>query len=479
VILAGPRTQELFCRIAPRLLQLISVAPDPDMALINFERCTASIGARKVMYELFSEHPRTLELFVDLCAWSQFLTDILVRSPGMMDQIMDYLMVGRRKSTPEMEKELNELVESVEDPLDELLGYKDQEMLRIGIRDIIGEAPLLETMQDLANLAEATLRTVWRIARAKLQSDAVVRLAVIGCGKLGGQEMSYSSDLDVIFVYEAAPGVEDHLAGPAATRLAQQILNMLGEPTNRGKLYPVDPRLRPTGRSGSLVISLASFWNYFQQSADLWEFQAMTRARLIACDEELRPMLEALLPRITYGRPWRPAMAKSVLKMRGRLETAGGSRSIKRGFGGIVDIEFATQMLLLKHAVTRAELRSANTFEALKRIYAAGLIDDKVYEDLSGAYLFLRLVEDRLRIVNNIAEEELPTGPAELDRLAKRLGYMGHTPEETRQMFIEEYSLYTRRTRELFLDLVEIERQAAGEEWGPQDTRLAGTSRRM
>jgi glutamate-ammonia-ligase adenylyltransferase len=225
-----------------------------------------------------------------------------------------------------------------------------------------------------------------------------------------------------------------------------------------GRLYQVDMRLRPTGKSGSLVIPLPEFRRYHEGGgAQLWERQSLTRARVVGGDVEFGAEVMAAIAECTYGVPWRPEMLTEIAGMRERLEASRSERSLKRGFGGIADIEFLVQLLQLKYGGA-PELRATNTWDALAALHGRGLLSADEYRALLASYDFLRTVESRLRIVHNRSLDELPQAPEGLEKLARRLGFEAGAADAGRR-FLAELERHTTQTRDLFLRVVEREKQ--------------------
>ncbi len=433
--LSARRCRHFLANIAHQLLQALAETPDPDMALVNLEKVTASLGAKAVLWELFSFNPPSLRLYVDLCAGSQFLSEILINNPGMIDDLLDSLVLNQPRTAEELRTELTELCRGAADIEPILHSFRDKELLRIGVRDILGKDTIRETTAALSDLAETILVQIARAQYPPLekrfgvpyldagggnggQGDKVTRrqgdketntqadggthpvtlspchpvtlspclasvprasrYVILGLGKLGGHELSYHSDLDLIIVYEG-----DGRTGPPPgstrfdrfeltdnfhffTELGQRIIKVTSVLGPMGRLYQVDMRLRPTGKSGSLVIPLAEFRRYYEEGgAQLWERQALTRARLVHGDAEFGREVMAVVEQGAFGLTWRPEVADEIRNMRKRLEASRSERDLKRGFGGIVDVEFLVQLLQLKYGPETPALRATNTWAAL------------------------------------------------------------------------------------------------------------------
>src|SRR5262249_43547464 len=436
--LSTRRCRHFLASIAAGLLRALAETPDPDMALVNLEKVTDSLGAKSVLWELFSFNPPTLKLYVDLCAWSGFLSEILINNPGMIDELLDTLVLNQPRTARELRDELKELCRGVSvtggpssgdgrarapslEPV--LRSFQDKELLRIGVRDILGKDDIRATTTALSDLAETILSQLATLLYPPMEkrygvpylegvSGGVVsgesppidhrspnthhsplttheprrsRYTLLGLGKFGGRELNYHSDLDLILVYE---GDGRTSPPPEATRFdrfdltdnfhfftefAQRIIRAAGHAGPTGRLYQIDMRLRPTGRAGGRVIPLREFRRYYEEGgAQLWERQALTRARVVHGDPEFGREVMAVVEQGAYGLSWRPQLAEEILTMRKRLEASRPERDLKRGFGGLVDVEFLVQLFQLKYGGRIASLRRPNTWEALDALREAG-----------------------------------------------------------------------------------------------------------
>jgi glutamate-ammonia-ligase adenylyltransferase len=452
--LSTHRCRHFLASIAPALLRAVAETPDPDMALLNLEKVTGSLGAKTVLWELFSFNPPSLKLYVDLCAWSQFLSELLVNNPGMIDELLDSLVLNQPRAAGELRRELTDLCRGASDLEPILHSFQDKELLRIGVRDMLGKDRIRATAAELSNLAETILTELAARQAGPLEKRFGVpylaegeragrrsRFVVLALGKLGGRELNYHSDLDLMLLYEG-----DGRSGPppAATRFdrceqtdnfhyftefAQRIIRAASYVGPMGRLYQIDMRLRPTGKSGSLVLPLCEFRRYFaaeaagQGGAQLWERQALTRARVVHDDADFGAEVMAAVADAACALPWRPELADEIVAMRERMEAGRGPRDLKRGPGGVVDVEFLVQLFQLKYGRVRPELRKPNTWEALDALRSAGMLSADEHAALIDGYDFLRRVQSRLRIVHNRSVDEPPEAPEEQDKLARRLGY--------------------------------------------------------
>jgi glutamate-ammonia-ligase adenylyltransferase len=453
--LSARRCRHFLASIAPRLLRDVALTPDPDQTLTNLEKVTASLGAKAVLWELFSFNPPSLRLYVDLCAGSQFLADILVNNPGMSDELLDSLVLNRPRTVDELRIELAALCANAADVGPILHSFQDKELLRIGVADLLGKTPEADTAAALSDLAETVLDQVAdlefaavtaKFGEPRLADGRPCRWAILALGKLGGRELSYHSDLDLVLVYEGERGAEQSERDNRQffSELARRMIRSAAGYGPMGRLYAVDMRLRPTGGSGSLAVPLAEFERYYAGGgAQVWERQALTKSRAVVGEPAFREAVETAARRAAFEQPCQPTLADEVRGMRERIET-GHPRDLKRGVGGLVDVEFVVQLLQLRHAAGRPELQASNTRVALAALHAAGLLTDGEHADLRSGYDFLRLAESRLRGVTNRASDELPDEPVGLAKLARRLGYDSAEP------FLADLASQTRRVRAVF-----------------------------
>ncbi|HBI42757.1 MAG TPA: bifunctional [glutamate--ammonia ligase]-adenylyl-L-tyrosine phosphorylase/[glutamate--ammonia-ligase] adenylyltransferase, partial [Planctomycetales bacterium] len=488
--LSTHRCRHFLASIASNLLRAVAETPDPDMALVNLEKVTNSLGAKTVLWELFSFNTPSLKLYVDLCASSQFLSELLVNNPGMIDELLDSLVLNQPRAAEELRKELSDLCHGAADLEPILHSFQDKEFLRIGVRDILGKDSIRATAAELSDVAETILAEVSERQAGPLEkrfglpyleegerAELRCRFVVLALGKLGGRELNYHSDLDLMLIYEGdgrtkpPPGATRFDRYEATdnlhffTELAQHIIRAASYLGPMGRLYQIDMRLRPTGRSGSLVLPLAEFRRYFAAEPDgpthphgdaqLWERQALTRARVVHGDADFASEVTDAVANAACALAWRPELADEIVAMRERMEAGRGARDLKRGAGGVVDVEFLVQMFQLKYGRERPALRMPNTWEALDALLAAGLLSAEEHAALQTGYDFLRRVQGRLRIVHNRTLDELPEAMEEVNKLARRLGY------EAGGAFLAELDKNTKQIRNLFIEVVARERGAS------------------
>ncbi len=466
--LSQARCRHFLAAIAPRLLQAVSRAPDPDMALTNLEKVSASLGAKAVLWELFNLNPPSLRLYVELCATSQFLSEILINNPGMIDDLMDSLVDDRAQPACAIKAELGELCKGAEDLAPILMSFRNKEWVRIGTRDILGREPTREVTRELADVAEAIVvhvarnqyeRRVVRYGTPRRVDGQRSRWAIVGLGKFGGRELNYHSDLDLIFVHESdgwTQGGTDSIPNVQfVTEVVHRVLKALGcSSTTTGPLYAVDTRLRPHGSSGPLVVTLDTFRDYFRGPAQDWERLALTRARVVFANGGFGKLVTDVIQDVLATPVHPAALAREVVAMRRKLEENRPKQDLKRRVGGQSDIEFLVQYLQLVHAATIPDIARPNVWEALDALLRARLLAPEAHADLVDAYDFLRMVEGRLRIVHNRSGVELPEDREELARLARRLSYEQSNSASLAEAFRADAARHATRTRAWFKAIV-------------------------
>ncbi len=440
------RAYRLLEKLGPPLLQEIFASPDPDMAMTNLERFLYAVGSRSTIYALLAENREVLKLIASLFGMSEFLSKIFIGHPELLDSMVARTLASAFKDGEVMMQELAAMLAQAadfEERLDVLRRYRHEEFLRIGMNDIYGKLGQTEIATQLTTLADACLDAACRIARQELQrfgsprcgngegSEQSAEFAVIGMGKMGGMELNYHSDLDIIYIYDhqgytdGAKQISNH---EYFAKLGQKIIMILTTQTREGYVYKLDTRLRPSGNAGPLVTSLDSFKSYHHSEAQVWERQSLTKARVVLGGDVLTAGINDIIRHTVYGFSTDDSVRGEIHRLRMRMENeiareSKGNYNIKTGRGGMVDVEFIVQYLLLKHGHSVPEIRSNNTLIALKSIRGAGIIPGNDCETLLSGYKFLRRLEDRLRIVHDYSMNDLGGSQEYLDVLARRLGY--------------------------------------------------------
>jgi glutamate-ammonia-ligase adenylyltransferase len=419
----------------------LAAAADPDLALRTLaDVADAASDGRELLHALDTQEGARRRTTLVLGA-SVALGEHLVRHPSDWHVLCDDELAASRPSAYGLQRILLDAVgASPDDPLpwgsggstardaspetaDALRAAYRRQLLLLAARDLTG---LLvdDVAAELADLADAALEAALAVAAAALPVDAEpVRLAVIGMGKCGGHELNYSSDVDVVFVAAPLSGRDEQAALRTATRLAEGLIRICGQVGPDGGLFPVDPNLRPEGRMGPLVRTLASHRAYYERWARTWEFQALLKARPAAGDLELgRSYCDEIAP-LVWSAASRPSFVVDVQAMRRRVEQSvrphEADRELKLGPGGLRDVEFAVQLLQLVHGRTDPTLRSASTLDALTALQSGGYVGREDAFELGDNYRWLRWVEHRLQLWRLRRTHVVPHEPDALRRLAR------------------------------------------------------------
>lgn len=464
--LAPNRCRHFLAAISAKLIQEMAKTPDPDSTLTSLAGVSEKIGAKGVLWELFHSNTSFLELYVRLCACGDYLTGMLRQNPGMVDELVDSLAL---KSLPQLDwlrEHLADLVHGAEDIDPIVRSFKQAQHLRVGIRDILGRDPIRKKHRTLSDIAQVCLSTVtvheWekmvnKYGLPMLESDPEreSQLVVLGLGKLGGREPNYHSDLDVIFLYEE-DGNTKHVKQQNETsnqhffgELAARVTKFITFNGPMGRLYEMDSRLRPTGKSGALALSFAEFERYFTTGkGQLWERLALCKARVVFGEEGVAKRADDLIRNALFTPGWTDEQKQSVFDMRIRMQEGSQSSNLKRGVGGTVDVEFIVQMLQLKHGASEPKIRVQGTLDALDVLVQKQILSPKDGESLANSYRLLRQVESGLRLMNRTARHDFPSDELELRKLAYLLRI-----DDWRELQREVSNART-RNREIFERLV-------------------------
>ena len=451
------------------VIAALAAAPDPDLATRSLVRLVAAAHDPSELLEQLRGNDGLRRRLLAVLGTSVAFGEHLAMHPDDWQALTDEALTVSRPSLLGMQQSLLDAVgappfsvpptgttgarASGDEPaaLRSLRAAYRRCLLVLAARDLSGVAALEDVAGELADLAAATLSAGLAVALAGLPAGAEpCRLAVIGMGKCGGRELNYVSDVDVVFVAEAVGGGDEAGALQTATTLASAMMRVCGEVA-----WPVDAALRPEGRSGPLVRTLASHKAYYGRWASTWEFQALLKARPVAGDLGLgRQYVETVAP-LVWEAGHRPGFVEDVQAMRRRVEatlrgdTAG--REVKLGPGGLRDVEFAVQLLQLVHGRADPTLRSGTTLVALGQLAAGGYVGREDARHLAEAYRWLRTVEHRLQLHRLRRTHLLPADADEVGirRVARACGYRSSGSEPAVTTFRRERAGYVREVRRL------------------------------
>jgi glutamate-ammonia-ligase adenylyltransferase len=425
----------------PTLDERIAAGPDPEAARLRLERLRDA-GAT------LPGDGSADELLSGVLSSGDFLPDILLADPEQLPPLLSSPWLARPKPRQVLARELRSACMAVRDFAglqQKLRRYARAEMLRLGAREIgagIGgpgfalpeHGLTLEVASELSFLADACLQEAVAFCQAELRAgfgdpvcnDSAPGFSVLAMGKLGGEELNFSSDIDILFVYATDDGHAGSLSlHEYYARLCQQVTRALSEPTALGRVFRVDLRLRPEGQSGALCNSLAAAESYYETFGRTWERQALLRARASAGDAWLGESFIKMVEPFVYRRLSDEKTLEDVRSLR-RLfvdRTADGPWNVKLGTGGIRDVELVAQVLQLLYGGRRRDLRERTTLPALHKLGLAGLLSGHEVDALDKHYRLLRRIEHRLQLEHGQQTHALPAADEEMALLARRLGF--------------------------------------------------------
>jgi glutamate-ammonia-ligase adenylyltransferase len=433
------RTIELARDLLPRFLKLCPVKgqpipktpgqaqprllSDPDRVLARLDSFVAAYGARSTLFETWAANPSLFDLLLLLFDRSEFLAEIAIHVPDLVDDLMLSGRLRRSKTAAEILKDLRYGYEDADQRL-WIRRYHQAEFMRIGLREILGLADYEQNLLELTALAEACLQYALEVVMRERRLKKPP-LAIIGLGKLGGAELTYGSDLDLLFVADSK--VKNIAAFQA---LGARVMELLSSQTELGVAFKTDARLRPNGEKGLLVTTLAACEDYYRNRAMLWEIQTLTRSRPVAGDPAVGAQFQKLASTLTNfsAKEGRPAAfvydwKRQIAKMRQRIEkerVPAGRQNLafKTGAGGLMDAEFIAQTLCLEHG-----WQEPNTLKALEKARDTQAIPREQSVELIENYRHLLRIECVLRRWSYEGESELPVDPAPQYRVAIRCGF--------------------------------------------------------
>jgi [glutamine synthetase] adenylyltransferase / [glutamine synthetase]-adenylyl-L-tyrosine phosphorylase len=480
--LLGALTHERHPGLADAVIDAIAASPDPEQSARYLRAFFGRFYTPAPYVAALSDEPPVLHRLVTVLGASAFVGDAVVSRPDLADVILFGGGVAPEPRTV-VATELAEIARGAppgsapEDSRDRLVHglrrAKRRAMVEVAVADLAGTIGTRDVTRILSELADEVLE---RTTHFELGGEAM-GLAVIAVGKLGGREIGYASDLDVLFVYEPSAAPADRDATEYFVRRAQRVIRLISEPHPAGPGYELDTRLRPSGSHGMLVASIASFARYHGVSGEpssgaegpavlssgaAWERQALIRARPVAGDRALGAAVLAIAERAAYERGAPPVAELHRLRMRMERELARerpGLVDLKTGRGGLLDIEFATQWMQMQHGADR-RIRTPDTGQALEALCSCGYLARPDYEALREGYTFLRRLEQRIHVLRGSGSTTLDVRRPGLAQLARRMGMHEHAPAGAVEALLSRYRDVSEMVRATYLRVLGIE--AAG-----------------
>jgi glutamate-ammonia-ligase adenylyltransferase len=437
--------------LLPVMLGWFADGPDPDSGLLGFRRVSDALGSTHWYLRLLRDESLAAERLARILATSRYATDLILRAPDSVAMLAvdDDL---RPRTLAALQAEVGAVLdryEQADEAAVAVRGMRRRELLRVAVADLLGMVP--DPGDALTDVATATIAGALRAARAEVPDTAGLEFAVVGMGRLGGQEMGYGSDADVMFVFRAADGDDEARAAARATEVAERLRGLLMQPSADPPL-DIDAGLRPEGKQGPLVRSLGSYAAYYERWSAAWEAQALLRARVIAGDPGLGADMTALIDPLRWSGGLSADDLTEVRRLKARMESerlprgADPHLNTKLGRGGLSDVEWVAQLFQLRYADAVPGLRTTRTIAALEAARDAGLMADDDAEALVAAWRSATRLRNAIMLVRGRAGDQLPTDVRDLRALAYVLGY---EPGESGRM-VEDYLRVTRRARVVF-----------------------------
>jgi glutamate-ammonia-ligase adenylyltransferase len=435
------RSSRLMQQMLPLLLGWLSEAPDPDVGLLGLRLLSSGAHRANELAVTFRESPEAARRLALLLGTSRRLTGSLEHNPDMVPVLGEPDGLAPRTDEALLEGATAALAwrGDLEDRQRGLRRFQRREELRVAAADILGlsgdsdNESVIVTAGQLSGLAEASVEAALRAL------DPPLPFAVIAMGRFGGAELSYASDLDVLFVYDGSTA-EDYAV---AEKTAEGLLQFLAGVTPAARVYSMDTGLRPEGKDGPLARSLEGYRNYYERWAQVWERQALIRARPVAGDLRLAARFLEVVEPFVWGRTLAESEVREIRRMKARIERERIPTGqdphfhLKLGRGSLSDVEFTTQLLQLRHGV-----RATGTMASLGRLREDGFVGSHDRDVLAEAYRFCEHTRNRWFLVKGAPDDALPAPPEPLGHLARSLDT---TPAELR----ENYRRVTRRSREV------------------------------
>ncbi|MCO8275967.1 bifunctional [glutamine synthetase] adenylyltransferase/[glutamine synthetase]-adenylyl-L-tyrosine phosphorylase [Actinoplanes sp. TRM 88003] len=453
------RTSAIQRTLLPMLLQEFADAPEPDRGLLNYRHVSDKLGSTPWYLRLLRDGGPVARRLARVISLSRYATDLLTRDPEALRLLADDTELQPRSRASLLDGFTAAADRYADDPVKAIAAVRARrrrELFRLACADILSRAGELAPAHPLevnaigialSDVTDATLNAALTVARRAHPGPDGLRFAIIGMGRLGGYEMSYPSDADVLFVYEPPAGVPENESSAAARVIAEELRRALTAPAPDPELG-IDADLRPEGRQGPLVRSLAAYQQYYARWSRVWEAQALLRARFVAGDTDLGDRFEELADKIRYpeGGLTREQVVE-IRRIKARVEVerlprnADPQTHTKLGRGGLSDVEWAVQLLQLRHAYAVAGLRRTRTLEALDSAVEAKLIDKVDAAAMTAGWTLAAQVRNALTLVRGRPTDQLPRHGVELAGAVQLLG--GGDPGE----FVDRYLRLTRRSR--------------------------------
>ena len=480
-----PQERQALSKILRDLLEAVSQSADPDQALNEWEWYLQSGINRAQLFQFLSQGPRLLHLLCNIFGNSPAMAQTLIRDPLLVYWLGEESTIPRAPRVSHLGHMLDDSLHAFKtspSKLDALRRFMRREMLRIGIRDLLRHASVVETVVSLSDLASVVIQSAYQIVESDLRKkhgppchrdqrgkEYETGFVVLGMGKLGGGELNYSSDVDLIYLYESSEGETRAKKGQRSLSnetyfetLARELTGALGDVTQEGTVFRVDLRLRPEGSLGPLARSLDEAIRYYESRGRDWERLAFIKARPIAGEKRVGQKFLRRLKLFVQGTgadpPQRVLQTIRSIKNQIRekmIRRGENERHVKLGIGGIREIEFIVQALQLLHVRQFPGVMKRNTLEALSYLTEVKALSKRTADQLAQSYIFLRDVEHKLQMENELQTHLIPQDPTEVAKCAIRLGYpRKSSTQETATHFLEDYRRHSSKVHRFYNQII-------------------------
>lgn len=495
------KSSERSCCLVVEILLLLKEFPRYENALKNLQRLLETERFHADCLSQIIKDKKYVKTLFSILNYSNFFSELIIANPSMLCRIFDEGVFAKDKFEMDYLRELTDegkTCSTARELKSFLASYRNKELLRIGARDYLGEIPYPQICRELSDLATAIVRRVADYFYTELtnffgipsfedsqKGVQICRYVILGMGKLGGGELNFSSDIDIIFAYEeegqtvpspSLPGkVKKKKGGDSEgkiqreisnhkffTDLFERIIDFIMQPSSEGKLFRIDVRLRPEGSSGPLVRSLESYNNYFFMHARPWERLVYLKAKPIAGDFNFGEIFLKSAEAFVFDNPDVASLSKEIAHLKQRIDNEivksdKKHKEVKRGIGGIREMEFVVYLLQILHGRKNHELRSKNFCSSLLSLNRLGILPDEEYQTLQDGYVFLRKIEHHLQMCDERQTHLLPESDEELRDIAARFGFPQKGKKMPEDFFLEKYKDTTFKTHNLFKKYFNIE----------------------
>jgi glutamate-ammonia-ligase adenylyltransferase len=480
-----PQERQALSRILRDILVAVGQSADPDQGLNEWERYVQSGINRGQLFQFLAQGPRLLHLLCTIFGNSPAMAQTLIRDPLLVYWLGEESTIPRAPTHSHLTHMLNKSLTTFttsELRFDALRRFMRREMLRIGIRDLLRHASVVETVTSLSDLANVVIQSAYQIVESDLRKkhgtpfhrdnrgkESETGFVVLGMGKLGGGELNYSSDVDLIYLYESSEGETRAKKGQRSISnetffetLARELTGALADATQEGTVFRVDLRLRPEGSLGPLARSLDEAIRYYHSRGRDWERLAFIKARPIAGEKRVGQKFLRRLRRFVHGAKADPPqrVLQTIRSLKGQIQQkmvrrGENDRHVKLGTGGIREIEFIVQALQLLHVGRFPQVMKRNTLEALSCLTEVKALSKSIGEQLAQSYIFLRDVEHKLQMENELQTHLIPQDMTEVAKCAIRLGYSKKSStQETATHFLNDYRRHSSKVHRFYNQII-------------------------